>query len=178
MTCEQCGAELVIGSYPFCRGNPADHDTIRSEWARRFEPMVVDVHPTTGQVSYPADAKDPCPEGYERRSLETIRQIEDFCSARSREETEKRREFFRNEKQFWDDRIAQRREYVRAEMVRRGFKGKGFDAVTKLLDARRERKYDEQMRKEVHVFSDVIHFDSSNRESHSGPHTDWKQRKA
>lgn len=25
MTCERCGAELVIGSYPFCHGNPADH---------------------------------------------------------------------------------------------------------------------------------------------------------
>lgn len=178
MTCDQCGAELVIGSYPFCKGNPSDHDTIRSEWARRFEPMVVDVHPTTGQISYPADAKDPCPEGYHRRSLETIAQIEQFCSARSQEETTKRREFFRQEKEFWDNRTRERREYVRAEMAKRGYKGKGFDAVTKLIDARRERKYDEQMRREVHFFSDVISFDSSNRNPHSSAETGWKNRKA
>lgn len=25
MVCEKCGAELNIGSFPFCKGNPADH---------------------------------------------------------------------------------------------------------------------------------------------------------
>ena len=25
MTCEKCGAELVVGSFPFCRGNQSDH---------------------------------------------------------------------------------------------------------------------------------------------------------
>lgn len=176
--CPTCGAILVIGSYPFCNGRPEDHDTIRSEWARRFEPLLVDVNPETGQTSYPGSIHDPIEPGYHRRSLETIHQVEEFCNARSREETEKRRDFFRQEKTFWDERIKQRREYVRAEMARRGFKGKGWEAVCRVLDARRERKYDEQMRREVNVFSDVIHFDSSNRESFSGPETGWRQRKA
>lgn len=177
MTCERCGAELVIGSYPFCKGNPSDHDTIRSEWARRFDPIIVDRDPATGKISYPGSAHDPIPEGHVRESLETIAQIERFCGARSQEETEKRRDFFRQEKEFWDNRTRERREFVRAEMAKRGFKGKGFDAVTKLIDARRERKYDEQMRKEVHFFSDVIAFDSSNRNPHSSQETGWKNRK-
>lgn len=25
MTCERCGTVLVVGAYPFCHGNPADH---------------------------------------------------------------------------------------------------------------------------------------------------------
>lgn len=178
MTCGQCGAELVIGSYPFCKGNPQDHDTIRSEWARRFDPPLVDINHETGQWHQPGSVHDTLLPGYERKSLDTLAQIEQFCSARSAEETAKRRDFFRQEKEYWDNRIRERREYVRAEMAKRGFKGKGFDAVTKLLDARRERNYDKEMRKEVHVFSDVLHFDSSNRESHSSAETGWKNRKA
>jgi hypothetical protein len=25
MTCSRCGAELVVGDFPFCKGNPSDH---------------------------------------------------------------------------------------------------------------------------------------------------------
>lgn len=25
MTCDRCGGELVVGSYPFCKGKPEDH---------------------------------------------------------------------------------------------------------------------------------------------------------
>jgi hypothetical protein len=176
--CITCGAVLVIGSYPFCNGQPEDHDTIRSEWARRFQPLLVDVNHETGQVSYPGSVHDAVQAGYVRKSLETIHQIEEFCNARSAEETEKRREHFREEKTFWDERIRQRREFVRAEMVRQGFKGEGWDKICKALDARRERRYAEQMRREVRVFSDVIHYDASNRETYSGPETGWRQRKA
>lgn len=28
MICEKCQTELFIGSFPFCKGNPADHGTI------------------------------------------------------------------------------------------------------------------------------------------------------
>lgn len=176
--CVVCGAILVIGSYPFCKGNPADHDTIRSEWARRFEPLLVDINAETGAVSYPGASTDEVPAGYYRRSLETIHQIEEFCNARSREETEKRRDQIRGERQFWDQRVKERREAVRALIAKQGFRGEGWEKICRFIDARRERKYDDLMRRQVNVFSDVLHFDASNRESYSSEQTGWKQRKA
>ena len=39
--CEDGGAELVVGSWPFCRGTPESHETARSRRAQGFDPIVV-----------------------------------------------------------------------------------------------------------------------------------------
>lgn len=172
-TCSECGEEIPIGGWPYC-----PHASVYPEYAQAFEPLVVHVNPTTGQISYPSSKHDPIPEGYVTQTLSTIDQVERFCRARSEEETSKRRDQIRAEKEFWDQRIHNRREFVREEMKRRGFKGRGFEAITRLLDRRREDKYRRLLNQEVHVFSDVISYDASNREPHSSPSTGWKNRKA
>jgi hypothetical protein len=113
-----------------------------------------------------------------RETLTTLAQIDRFCRARSDEASTERRENILAEKQYWDQRLQGRREFVRAEIKRQGFSGAGFERIVRFLDARRERKYDELLRREVHFFSDVGSFDSSNREPHSSPETGWRNRKA
>lgn len=173
MTCAECGEEIPIGGWPWC-----PHSSVYPEWAQPFAPMVYDRDAVTGQISYPGSSHDPVPEGYVRHTLSTINQVDDFCRARTDEETSKKRDQIRAEKQYWDQRIQERREFVRAEMKRRGFKGKAFEAITRFLDARREAKYAKLLNQEVNVFSDVISYDSSNREPHSSPATGWRNRKA
>ena len=174
--CPECGHEIQIGDWPFCDGSR--HGSVYPEYAQSFEPLVVDRDPATGQISYPGSSKDPVPAGYVRERLSTIDQVDRFCRARSDEETSKRRDQIRAERDYWDQRIKERRAWVREEMKRRGFRGRGFDAVTRLLDARREAKYSQLLSQEVHVVSDVFSFDSSNREPHSSAETGWRNRKA
>lgn len=171
--CSECGQEIPIGGWPFC-----PHGSIYPEYAQAFEPLVVHVNPTTGHFSYPGSKYDPVPPGYVEQTLSTIDQVERFCRARSDEETGKRRDQIRAEREYWDRRVHERREFVREEMKKRGFKGKAFDAITRFVDARREDRYRRLLNQEVHVFSDVISYDSSNREPHSSQATGWKNRKA
>ena len=173
--CPECGAEIQIGGWPFC--DKSRHGSIYPEYAQSFSPLVVDRDPLTGQISYPGSTSDPVPAGYVRETLSTIDQVDRFCRARSEEETEKRRDQIRAERDYWDQRIKERREWVRGEMKRRGYRGKGFEAITRLLDARRNAKYAELLNREVHVFSDVFSFDASNREPHSSHETGWRNRK-
>ena len=171
--CSECGEEIPIGGWPFC-----PHGSVYPEYAQAFRPLVVDRDPVTGAVSYPGSAHDAVPEGYVRETLRTIDQIEHFCRERSDEETAKRREQISAERDYWDRRVQERRAWVREEMKRRGFRGRGFDAVIRLLDAQREAKYSQLLNQEVHVFADVISYDSSNREPHSSAETGWRNRKA
>lgn len=171
--CSDCGQEIPIGGWPFC-----PHGSIYPEYAQSFTPLVVDRDPLTGAICYPGASTDPTPEGYVRDVFTTIEQVDRFCRTQSDEETARRRENIQAEKDYWDNRIRERREYVREEMKRRGFKGKGFEAVTRLLDARREAKYAQLLKREVNIFSDVFSYDSSNREPHSDQSTGWRNRKA
>lgn len=171
--CGQCGQEIHEGDWPFC-----PHGSTRPEWAQRFDPIVVDWDPKTGQFSHPAHSSEPVPEGYERRSLTTLRQVDEFCRARTAEESAKRRDFLRAEKSYWDDRIKARREFVRDELKRRGYSGRGWEKIQKFMDERRDARHAQRMQREVVFFSDVFAHDSSNRSQHSGEHTAWKQRKA
>lgn len=33
MNCDRCGIELLVGMFPFCKGNQADHGTVYSKTA-------------------------------------------------------------------------------------------------------------------------------------------------
>jgi hypothetical protein len=171
--CPQCGQEIPIGSWPYC-----PHGSVYPEYAQSFEAIVYDRDPLTGNISYPMSAKDEIPAGYVRETLSTLDQVDRFCRVRSDEASAERRENIRAEKEWWDQRIQTRRQFVDEEMKRRGFRGQGLERIRRFLDARREAKYDRLLSQEVHVFSDVFSYDSSNREPHSSPETGWRNRKA
>jgi len=170
--CSACGEEIPIGGWPFC-----PHNSVYPEYAQHFTPLLFDRDPLTGKISYVGDSSDPVPAGYVRESLTTLPQIDRFCRARSEEETAERRENIRAEKDFWDNRAKERREFINAEMARRGYRGRGLEVIRRFVDARREANYDRLLRREINFFSDVGSYDASNREPHSSERTGWRQRK-
>jgi len=38
--CEECGAEVDIGMWPFCHGDSSKHEPVGKDWHRGFEPYV------------------------------------------------------------------------------------------------------------------------------------------
>lgn len=171
-TCSACGKPIHGGDWPFC-----PHGSTRPELARRFEPLIIDRDPATGQISYPGSSYDPVPAGHVRESLDTIQSVDRFCADRSREETEKRRLVIGAEREHFDARAKERREGIRNIIKQRGFSGKYFEAICARIDGQREARYESMMRREVHFFSDVFAFSSSNRNPHSDERTGWKNRK-
>ena len=75
---------------------------------------MADRNPVTGQTSYPGSSKDPVPAGCVRETLSTIDQVDRFCRARSEEETSKRRDQIRAEREYWKWRVQERRQWVAA----------------------------------------------------------------
>lgn len=174
--CPECGAALNIGDWPFCNKTGV-HGSIYPDDAQSFQPLIVDRDVETGQLSYPGSASDPVPTGHVRETLSTISQVDRFCRDRSMEETEKRRLTIRAEREYFDQRTKERREQIRSVIAKRGFSGKLFDMITQRIDARREKRYTDLLNREVHFFSDVFAFNSSNRNPHSDESTGWKSRK-
>lgn len=88
--CEQCGAPLEIGDWPFCRkpSDPkygTDHGrTLRTRHS--IDPSqraVVWENPATGEVNYPGRNDEPIPKrlrdrGFERKELSSLREIQKF----------------------------------------------------------------------------------------------------
>lgn len=76
-TCSRCGGKLYIGSYPFCKGSPTDHETVMSRSAQGFQPFVY-FKSADGKTSIPGNASDPAPPGYVRCEVRNFRERDRF----------------------------------------------------------------------------------------------------
>lgn len=110
--CEDCGAELVVGSWPFCRGTPESHETARSRRAQGFDPIVVFRAPD-GSVRVPGTGAEPTPDGYERVELRTRREIDGFLRAEGTREALKAEGVRLKEDLYFGAELARNRAEVR-----------------------------------------------------------------
>ncbi len=77
--CPDCGIELEIGMYPFCK-SPGGHGVFVARDAEGFVPPVVFVNPNGGDDRYmiPGRSDESCPAGYQRVELKSRPQIDRF----------------------------------------------------------------------------------------------------
>lgn len=86
--CDDCGKELHVGDYPFCKGD-GDHGQHFRQHSTAFdgaETTVVWRNPQTGEVAYPGQNNIAMPDryarrGFERTELRSLRQVEQFEKA-------------------------------------------------------------------------------------------------
>ena len=106
--CETCGATLYVGSWPFCKGDAASHETARSRWAQEFKPVVVFVKPD-GTLRVPATGDERTPRGYERRELTNRREMDKFLKTQSDRERLKAEGVRIKEDGFWGAQLSRNR---------------------------------------------------------------------
>jgi len=171
-TCRECGQEIYYGDWPFCPHGPA-HDRD----AAQFTPIVVHrKRLEDGQFvySYPARSDDPPDPGYEPVSLNSLAEADRFVKDRDAEEREIRREHFRRENDYWDERRAERRA-TQDQILhdRLGHAPSPFvQAMRQLIDLRRKVKR-QKIALETNFHNKAISFDSSKlrdyKDDRSGP---------
>jgi hypothetical protein len=133
-------------------------------------PIVVHVA-ADGAIRFPGRGDARVPEGFERRELRTIREIEHFerqMNARLRSESDRHNS---NEERHFSEIKAQQRSELRQRMQGMSEQGRDFARFAMRLNDSRKRK---QTECGFHV--EVLHFDQSNREAHSDDRTNWKRR--
>ncbi len=162
-TCSQCGGEIEFGMYPFC-----PHGYALGREPRQFQPIVVHRKlMADGQYAYeyPGHSSDAVPAGYEKVELSTLAQADRFVKDRQQEEQELRTMQIRGERDYWNNRVRERRENSRIELQKRLGKSHSLigDRIAKLIDERRERKFQDLERKSVNFHSQVLSYDSGHR---------------
>lgn len=178
--CKECGHEFQIGDYPFCK-NGEGHQSIFPENASRFPEIVVHKDLATGEYSYPASAREPVPAGYAPVVIRNMREYERFSRDAGAHERAKVVEQRENNRLFFEERTRATREHVDSEMRRRGMmQGRALllrDRVREFVDKKHAARFSSARSLDVHFHNQALEFNSSNRQSHSGPETNWRERK-
>lgn len=184
MNCPKCSSLITRSSIYYSNGSPrvvcsscgckitdildglGTSDSLTK--ATRFEPVALDRKQVNGEwvYSYPGSNADPLTPGYERIHLTSLPEIDRHVKSESAKEQELRTFNLSAERSAWDQRTKARREETRALISRKGFSGKYFDAVCKLIDRNRDKKYVEMERKQVAFHNQAMSFDASNRQEY------------
>lgn len=153
--------------------------TNRPTNALRFEPIAIDRVWECGEwkYSYPGANTDPVTPGYERIYLDTISASDRHIREVGGKEQELRTMQILAEKSVWDQRVKERREDTRALISRKGFSGRYFDAVCRMVDRSREKRYKQLLSREVNFHNQAFSYDGSNRMPHTDITTGWKDRR-
>lgn len=106
MKCLRCNSELVVGSWPWCKGDPSDHSTARSRWAEGT-PTIIYRRPD-GKVWYPGDVNAKPPSGYKKVELRNTRERDKFEREIGEQETARFRENVYGQQQAWEATIAEK----------------------------------------------------------------------
>lgn len=183
-TCKSCGAEVVIGDWPFC-----PHGLVRGASARRFDEIVVwQSNDDPDKYSFPGESGESVPDGFHRVVITNLREGDRFVDRFNELET-RRLEQERDLRYALDDAgVKDRRAeedargyVVRADgskfYVRGNGRAEALQRAARLwADKVRERRRAAH-RLDPQFHSDVLSFDSGNRNSHSSPETNWRERK-
>ncbi len=173
-TCPTCGGELIIGSYPFCNGNPADHETVRTRMAQSIQGTVY-FENAKGEIRFPPSANSPLPAGFEKKELTTLRAADKFMREQNEREKVRAEEATSNERRYWKEVYAQGAS--RLESMLRAGQLTGDRAVYAENAIRQMRNYQGKKVQDPGFYIEPLVYDSSNRESWCGPDTGWKERK-
>ena len=185
-TCSTCGHEIEFGEWPMC-----PHGQTREVNARRWDPIVVwQSNTESDKYSFPGQANEPCPAGYHRVEITNLTQADRFVGRMNAVERQKM-EGLRDMRHVLDDAGVKDR---RAEEDARGWvmqaDGSKFyirgnsraealqRASREWADRLRDRRRSRQPRPDPHFHSNVLSFNSGNRNSYSGADTNWRERKS
>ena len=133
-------------------------------------PIVVHVA-ADGAVRFPASTDAPVPKGFEKKELRSIREIEQFerrVNLHLRAEAEQHAE---NEERHYSAVRESNRSDLRQRMQGMSQFGKDFARFAMEQNNNRKRKP-----LDVGFFTEILHMDRSNRDSHNDERTDWKRK--
>ncbi len=171
--CSKCGATLYVGSWPYCRGNPADHDTVRSKRAQSFQPTFYARNPSTGEIRFLAHKNAKIPKGYQREAITTLHEADKFMKEVNQREDAKAQEAAYHEGRYWKEAYAANA----AELERRA---RSFHPITRQYAeeaVRKMRTYEGPRPKDSNFYIEPFVYDSGNRESFCNEDTGWRERK-
>ena len=183
--CKACGAEVVIGDWPFC-----PHGLVGEANARRFDDIVVwQSNADPDKYSFPGQANERVPEGYHKIVISNLRESDRFTS-RFNELERQRLQGERDVRQALDDAgVKDRRSeedargwVMRADgtkfYVRGNARAEALQRAARVwTDRLRERRRAQQSRIDPGFHNNALSFDSGNRNSYSGQETGWRERK-
>lgn len=173
-TCPKCGGELIIGSYPFCKGNPSDHETVRTRVAQSIQGTVY-FENAKGEISFPTNAKAPIPAGYVKKELTTLQAADRFMREQNVRERIRAEEATSHERRYWKEVYRQGAQHLEDRLKRGLFTG---DRAVYAEDAiRKMRNYEGKKTQDPGFYIEPLAYDSSNRESYCDESTGWKERK-
>lgn len=167
IVCSGCGCN-VSGLIDQMEAAQLLTDTESGTNAQRFDPVALDRRMVNGeyQYSYPGSNTDPVSPGYERITLNSLREIDRHTKSESAKEQELRSLNLSAERDQWDKRTRERREATKDLIRQKGWSGRYFDLACKKVDAAREKKYTELQRRQVSFHNQAFSFDASNRQGY------------
>jgi len=140
--------------------------------SRNCEVPAIVVHVAAdGSVRFPAATDAPVPKGFEKKELRSIREIEQFerrVNLHLRAEAEQHAE---NEERHYSAVRESNRSDLRARMQSMSNFGRDFARFAMEQNNNRKRKP-----LDVGFFTEILHMDRSNRDSHNDERTDWKRK--
>jgi hypothetical protein len=166
-TCSQCGAELEIGSWPYC-----PHGSLYAQPAQHFDPIVVH-QAADGSYSFPASVDAPIRPGYRKVEIRTLREADRITrEVNSREDAKIEQVHRERQSQLAANVIKSRAELDQAKSR---FTPQGREFAAKMREYVNQKRRPGPGRANFHI--DVFANDQSNREAHADARTDWKSRK-
>ena len=135
-------------------------------------PQAIIVHVAAdGNVRFPGRPNARVPEGYQKKELRTIREVEQFERQMNRKFSSEAARHNENEERAFAEMRSQRRSELRQAMQHFSNFGRDFAHVAMAHNNNRKRKTSE-----VGFHVQILHFDQSNREEHRDADTGWKRK--
>jgi len=134
------------------------------------ESIVVHIS-ESGDVRFPGDVNARVPEGFQKKEIRTIRELEHFerqMNVKLRAEAEQHQE---NEAKFFDAIHARTRADLRQQMQHMSPLGRDFAMLAMQINDSRKRKPTD-----CGFHSDILNFDRTNREPMHDERTGWKRK--
>lgn len=145
--CEDCGATLQVGDWPFC--TKEGHPPARPASAF-FAPMAVFKGPQ-GQVWIPPSTQSKPPKGFVREEINNRRQAEALCKDLGEKDRAKFNDAQRREREFFEKNFSRNR----AEIMKM-YEGVDDPKVREFMDVTM-REMDRRDR-EAHSYSPAVYF--------------------
>lgn len=133
--CSSCGVEVYIGSWPMC-----PHGDIFNRDAQSFTPTVYDVN-AKGEIRFIIDPGVAPKKGYERKTLNTIREVRQFNQKMTKEQTKQLEKSREKEYLYYEATRKARRDDLRQSARYMSPLGKDF---AEYVIREGERKEDER----------------------------------
>jgi hypothetical protein len=156
MNCANCGKELNIGDWPFCKGNQSDHTPAHDRQAQEGAPTIVYKN-SEGKIWFPVGEKARPPEGYVKHELRNTRERDAFEREIDDKESRKLRDRIYKDRAVWNDILDRNRNGLK-KLEEMGEAGVHLSQVVKQDIERKEREFDRKLKERANFMVEVSHF--------------------